>query len=429
MSKISNNNSNNISNKELDENKSIKNKLSNSKAGQFALNKGKNLKDNVKQNAYNKIGINPEEIMKAKGTSGKALAIAKQLGGKAAEKYEWVGKAVDFGKNVANAVRFIITYWKPILITILVIVAAFCITVRFLNFYQAVGKSPHYYCDIEADEGIKKTQLYKQYCATGNSLDLENLQGHYIIQQGSGPCTDCSFLNMYLRYFTKNGVNFYEYLWNDEGECPNKFTDTSIGEVTPYEFFAAPGYGSDPAYTAGDVSGGPMEFARNHGKGSPEPNNANWGYVFSEDEYTDYENLAGSGSWVWDLTHGLHRPGENASWNAGWNDGKTMTIDGVTATLRCGGALSYDELKDLVKEHPSGIEVYGDYKGDSNPDHAILITKYDDATGEFWCVDPGLYMAGGFEGPTSSPNYALGKSHSLLIHQIKQYYYIEEDTN
>lgn len=425
MSKISNNNSNNISNKELDENKSIKNKLSNSKAGQFAINKGKNLKDNVKQNAYNKIGINPEEIMKAKGTSGKALAVAKQLGGKAAEKYEWVGKAVDFGKNVANAVRFIITYWKPILITILVIVAAFCITVRFLNFYQAVGNSPHYYCDIEADDGIKKTQLYKQYCATGNSLDLENLQGHYITQYKSGPCTDCAFLNMYLRYFTKNGINFYEYLWNDEGECPNKFTDTSIGEVTAYEFFSDNGSAEDSdKYISDTATGGPAAFAMAHGKSLTANHwNANWGYIYSEDEYTDYENFNGSDLWVWDLSHGLCRPGPNASWGAGWQEGKTMTIDGVTATLRGGTTISESDLIKLVQEHPSGVEVYGAYGSDGH--HAFLLTKYEN--GEFWCVDSAMYMAGGFEGPFNDPNYARDCSREA-IHNITNYYYIEEDT-
>lgn len=326
----------------------------------------------------------------------------------------------------------------PIAITIAVIVTLWNLAIFGTSIVQSIGQTTHYYCELDADSNMKKSSLYKQYCASGSSssFELSNLNGHYLVQDGSGPCWCTSMANLLLRYYTKKGINFYDYLFDETGQysttvsATDSFNDYGPSTVRKFVIGNQEGTLGDNEF-AWNMKYGSIEFAANNGKLGYTM--ANWGYL--RDDSLDYSNVTMDDSftekndnnenWVWDLS--LDFPSPIAQWNEA-RDG-TFVIEGITATRvanKCSWSSS-DFLKNLLDEHPSGIVVWREY-GDSA--HAILVTGYLDDV--FYVVDPQLGTEGGFEGPVTSRNFNTPNAwtNEILSSPPNEvwYTYIEEDT-
>ena len=327
----------------------------------------------------------------------------------------------------------------PIAITIAVIVTLWNLAIFGTSIVQSIGQTPHYYCELDADSNMKKSSLYKQYCSSGSSssFELSNLNGHYLVQDGSGPCWCTSMANLLLRYYTKKGINFYDYLFDETGKYSTTVSATdsynNYGPSTVRQFVIAnlPGELGKNEF-AWNTKYGSIEFAANNGKLGYTM--ANWGYL--RDDSLDYSNVTMDDSftekndnnenWVWDLS--LDPSSPIAQWNEA-HEG-TFVIEGITATrvtVHDATWSSSDFLKNLLDEHPSGIVVWRDY---GTSQHAILVTGYLDDV--FYVVDPQLGTEGGFEGPVTSRNFNTPNAwtNEILSSPPNEvtYTYIEEDT-
>lgn len=378
----------------------------------------KSLKDSAQDAAFNMAG-------KFGGVAGKTAKKAKEL----SDKYESLRKIREVIQKIVKIVRKIVMHIKPILIITCIVLLVSKITIFAIGLTQVLGSTPHYYCELDADDVTKNSMFYKQYCATSSGMDLENLQGHYLTQDGSGPCTSCAFFNMYLRYFAKNGISLYDYMWDADGKT-NKNITAGEGDMTLRHFSAMGGSSTDSRYTNNNNASNPVgsrQFAANHGISGA--NNANWGYILNEDTYDEWQDFNNNSDWVWDLSEpGVKKGDTDSNWAIHWNNGRTITIDGVTGTVvSIEGSLSEDELKKLLSTHPSGVELYGTYSGGGR--HGILITKYDETDHQFYGVDSALGLAAGFEGPVNNPAYFWSTSYNEVMKNVIRYVYIEEDSN
>ena len=44
-------------------------------------------------------------------------------------------------------------------------------------------------------------EKYKQYCENETSfMKFSDIDGHYVVQDGAGPCCSCAMLNMLISY-------------------------------------------------------------------------------------------------------------------------------------------------------------------------------------------------------------------------------------
>lgn len=393
----------------------------------FASNATSRIKQNVRDNTIGKveqkgkdIANNSKLVQFAKSKDKKEFlknGIASKIKG-----YEAYKKAQQVIATVQKAVTFIVSNIKVIAIVSAVVILSYNLAIIGISIAQTIGKSPHYYCEIEADSIIKKSVLYKQYCTNGKSeFELGELNGHYIVQDGSYPCTCSSVLNLLLRYYTGQGVNFYDYLWDETGQY-----DAEMLANTSYENLTGV---SVRGVTNGNVSGstdnrksssgrkyGSEDFALNNGKVNY--NMPNWGYLRDESlDYSDVDieaelpNNENNENWVWDLS--LENRGPKTSWAATFSglyevDGKKVNMIWVTDN----NWTTAEELKDILDDNPFGIVAYKHYVGDGyESDHAIVITGYrvnpETNKDEFFVIDPGLGMTGGFEGPHTSANFVL----------------------
>ena len=354
-------------------------------------------------------------------------------------------------KAIKEKIKALLPILKWVLLIVAVVTFLWNAFLFFKGVFSIVGQTPHYYCELEATRGMKNSPLYKQYCQTGG-LNLEELNGHYIIQDGSGPCTSCATLNLYMRYFTANGVNFFDYLWDDNGELASgSFPENSQSAQDWYHYISCV---TTSYYDTGDnTSGGSTgnrrhmsetgswyQFATSHYSRtkmtSTWGNIPNWGYYYSEDVYDMGTSGYGASrffntEWVYDVFgYGCLGPGKWARWyvNCG-SYTRSITIDGVTATLvvKSGAPSSQQELISLLQTHPSGV---GFVLSNGDMAHGMLWTKYEDGT--FYIVDSGLGRWGGFEGPADNSSFCIASQYYQSMINMQDwngYWYIEEDVN
>lgn len=388
----------------------------------FASNATSRIKQNVRDNTIGKVEQKGKDI----ANNSKLVQFAKSKDKKEFLKngikskikgYEAYKKAQELVATVQKAITFVVSNIKEIAIVSAVVIVTYNLAIIGISVAQTIGKTPHYYCEIDADSAMKKSALYKQYCSNGKSgFDLENLNGHYVVQDGSYPCTCTSMLNLLIRYYAGQNINLYDYMWDETGQY-----DAEMLANTQYQTYTGVSVrgvtnGNVTSSTGSDQSSwgakyGSEDFALNNGKVNYDM--PNWGYL--RDDTLDYsgevidENFAEDNSnnekWVWDLS--LENRGAKTTWSAVWDgiytvDGHTVKTESVTS-----GWSNASELKTILDNNPYGIVAYKSYtKSDGTESaHAIVITGY--AEDIFFVIDPGLGMAGGFEGPHTSSNFVL----------------------
>lgn len=363
-----------------------------------ARNGIKQAKDRVSHGVKN-VKKTAKDFKNAEGIKGKTKFVAGGVGRRAKKK--WANsktreKVKKFVATVKRIIAIIKAVYIPLAITMGLILLIGNFVVWAYSVYAAVGRTPHYYCDIETDDpGIKRSYLYQQYCANGSGLNLEELNGHYIIQSGSGPCTSCATLNLWMRFFAANDINFFDYLWNENGETLNKVDKNGSEESTTFSAIGRgtckyPNFVNDSRYPKAS------QFMSQHGKG----NYATMGYVYNEEEYTEQEDLTGSDDWTFttllgnvsDTHYGCH----------GWDDGVTITIENASLTMKVDTDPAHckiDYIKTIMDAHPSGIIIYFKCNSDYGY-HGVLLTKYED--GKLYMVDSAPRLRGGWELPVET---------------------------
>lgn len=410
-------------------------------AKERARNAPKNAADKVKNGVANKIdnatqgvknGIdNATRPVKNAAEFGKAFANAKGLkakaglvANKASQKfkgYEIYKKLKELILKVQKIASWIAAHAYPIAIISAILVVGTTATIFIISVAQSVSPTPHYYCDTEADGSLKKTAVYQQYCANGNNFDLENLNGHYIVQDGSGPCTDCATANMFMRYYTIKGLNFFDYMWDDTGMYKNEGqTLSSSISTSPVTIRKAVNGNTSASTTCTSKVGlahGARQFASEHGITGWTM--ANWCY-FRDDsldlaayEQTDdyYMSNADSDKWVFDLS--VPNKGTGSSWCVYWSQILQVSdINAIEVTAE-GSSVTGETIKELLNDSnvcgDAGILLYYNYpKGGSTGHHAILVTKYDEDTGYWYVIDSAKGLSGGYEGPLDgSGNFGI----------------------
>ena len=367
-------------------------------AVQSAKNKANGLRDSAK------------EFAKAPGFSGKMKFAGSKIGNKIA-KSDTVKKAKELIKKIQAMARVIVANAKPILIISLIVLIGGNAIMFIISISQSASQTPHYYCDTEASSSLKKTSVYKQYCAGSGGFELDNLNGHYIIQDGSGPCTDCSYNNMFMRYYTTAGLNYFDYLWKEDGMyAPEGQTLTSSSVSTPNTIRRIINGGSNSTTDTkcnASLAHGTKAFSAEHGKTITM---ANWGYL--RDDSLDIESFAqtddyyldntSNDKWVFDLS--LNNRAAGTTWSVFWE--YTLTIDDISCIVASvdGKSITGETIKNILNGQDSavgeaGVVLYYDYTGDGIPDHAILLTEYDENTGYWRVIDSAKGLSGGFEGP------------------------------
>lgn len=372
--------------------------------------------NDVKNTAKNTVS-NLKDIKDAKGINGKLRTIGKKLANtdKAKQLKKNITKAIDSAKLfIANA--------QPIAIISAIVLLVSNATIFIISVVQSVNPTPHYYCDINANASIKKTAVYIQYCAQAGSFELENLNGHYIVQDGSGPCCACAMNNMFMRYYTLAGVNYFDYLWGEDGKYkPTGQTITASTLVTPASIRKIVNGGSTAINDITEFKclqyreNGTYEFAQKHGMLMTM---ANWGYLrdssldIADYEQTDdyYIDNSDSDKWVWDLSVPNQSPG--SYWGVLWD--YTITIDNIP----CITSSYYDDnitgqtIKDILdgkngEVGEAGVVLYYSYPKANGVTgyHAILVTGYDVETNTWRVIDSAKGMSGGYEGPLDGSNH------------------------
>ena len=352
-------------------------------------------------------------------------------------------------QKLFKIVKFIIKFRHVGLIGVLVI-ALFNFSLAIIGSLRSYGETLHYYCPVgkDIDPGLVKSALYQQYCSnlvpSNIGIGFEELNGHYLVQTGSGPCTMTARANLWIRFFAKNNVSIYDYLFNETGDCEIKGVNGHMNNHSPSdvtdETFMRAFYDHD-----GSISGftnkeeGVVTALKENGLyQSGKTINATMGYIRSEDLYEEYTNSKSSENWVFYLpTVYIGNMGPTAA------DGAYMEINGVRGTLRnvdlksirYSSASGKEKIIELLKEHPCGVicRVGPDKHGTGS--HSCTITGYDEKEKKFLVVDPAAYCSGGFEVLQDSPNgiwrgpdstaYWLSDDHW----NVPFVTYIEEDTN
>ena len=383
---------------------------------------GKKLVDNIGKGSVNAF----------KGIKNRALGKMKSY-----DAYKKVQEIITKMQKVAT---FITSNIKVIGIVSAIVAIIWNAAIFGISIVQSLGPTPHYYCEIDADKTMKKSAMYQQYCSKKKSgFELNNLNGHYFVQDGSGPCTCTSKLNLLLRYYARKEINLYDYAWDETGKYDfekiqsDVKSDTNSDDTLRHFANGNIQEASDDYSTTNKY--GSREFAAKNG--IADYTMANWGYLRDEsidltdvsvddDNYSEYANTNNE-AWVWDLQY-ENDASNGTTWKFAWST--KYEINGVKATFKYFQGQHWnnaDELKQLLDEHPSGIYAYRKYGSDGN--HAILITGYVDDV--FYVVDPGLGMRGGFEGPATSSNFVLSMWSNDQIgtvgSNLNGFGYIEED--
>lgn len=309
-------------------------------------------------------------------------------------------------KGIGAVLNFILMNWLLILIIAIVVPLVATLGLYAFSIAQGIGETPHYYCYTNPGPEIRKSKEYMQYCTNDASyIDFSDVNGHYVVQDGPGPCTACCVLNMLIRFYYSNDINIYNYMWQSNGQYGQLGNTLESPDKNEYNFRRwITGYIGANTYSSFVAKGQPngsIEFAASFGK--PDYTMANWGYlrdpsIDNGEGYGDMNNE----NWVWDLSIPENN-GEGSSWGTQWYNGHQVTIEGTTATIVevDEPIKSLDDFKELLIAHPAGIIVYRKYAEDSNPSnvpmHGILVTGYDEDNQSFTIVDPAWGMSGGYE--------------------------------
>jgi hypothetical protein len=406
-------------------------------ASERARNAPKNAADKVKNGVSNKIdnakqgvrnGIDnatrpvknaavfDKEFAKAKGVKAKAGLVANKF--KGSETYK---KLKELILKVQQIAAQIAAYAYPLVIIAAILIVGATATIFIISVAQSVSPTPHYYCDTEADSSLRKTTVYQQYCTNGDNFDLENLNGHYIVQDGSGPCADCATANMFMRYYTTKGLNFFDYLWDDTGMYKNDgqtlSSSLSTSPVTIRKAVNGSNNNSTACTSTVGLAHGARQFASEHGVTGWTM--ANWCYLRDESldlatyEQTDdyYLSNADNDKWVFDLS--VPNKGIGSTWCGCWSQVLQVSdINAIEVTAE-GSSVTGETIKDLLSDGnvcgDAGILLYYNYPKDgSTSNHAILITKYDEDTGYWYAIDSAKGLSGGYEGPLDgSGNFGI----------------------
>lgn len=438
-----NNQQNNTENKNSD-NKSSENKTEDKSKNdnkQRTQDKRERNKEQIEKSAKNKGKKNgspkptsPDKFKNAKGFKGKANYLANKARNKAkgTEMFQRIKKAFQ---TVQKVIQVLQTLWKPIAIVSLIVVLLFNGTIFIISISKSIGTTPHYYCDINPDDPITKTFLYQQYCSTKKSvsLDLEELNGHYIFQTGSGPCTTAALANVLLRYYAKNDVDIMSYLWNKDTGYSDK--EVMVNGVSQSFCKAVSVRGSCGDWNKSHYDSSITQILQRMGKSSGAK--PTLGYLQNEEVYEEYESHPKHDDYSYSADMG---DPSDTNYNPNWGDGVYYEIDGVKATIRSQSVSNIEEVKTLLEEHPSGVVLYFNYPktGDQYGAHGVTVTKYED--GNFYCIDPCIFFTGtaGFEVAATSESSDVtlwNKTVSILQgangggFSLDSCYYIEEDTN
>lgn len=372
-----------------------------------------------------------KEFAKAKGLKAKAGLVAN----KASQKfkgYEIYKKLKELILKVQQIASWIAAHAYPLAIISAILVVGTTATIFIISVAQSVSPTPHYYCDTEADSSLKKTAVYQQYCANGNDFALENLNGHYITQDGPGPCTDSSMANMFMRYFTVKGLNFFDYLWDDTGMYTTDGQTLVQSNISTPVTLRKAINGNNAATTNTtkykcdqSLPNGAKAFAQAHGISYWTM--ANWCYLRDESlDLAQYEQTsdyyvsnADSEKWVFDLS--IPNAGSYSTWAIAWPP-YTLTIGDEVAmvTRNDSSTLTGDTIKDLFNDPnvatEAGICMYFSYDGNSSGDHMVLLTKYDEDDGYWYIIDPAKGLFGGYEGPMDgSGNFCWSEKEAGLV--------------
>ena len=383
-------------------------------------------------------GSNLGQFLGAKGFKGKAKFLGNKIKNSNAVTRLMNTMKKIFGK-FKSVTKFIISNAYAILISSSGIILTGVAVIFIISFTQALGTSPHYYCDLKPNDATKDTELYKRYCQNNyDRILLSTMNGHYIVQDGNGPGEACAVHNMLLRFWYLNGFNWYDMLWGKDGQYPID-SDYKMsyynGAKTIREYVIGGQLQSGKQTKAGPHSEGMIgstTFAKLH---KSNYTGANWGYVRDEsikiaDGKEKYKDLASNSKWVWDLS-----AKSDTSWIV--NNLSTMTPTGLYASK--GNEIKIvketkvwenaQELVDILygnlgnKKHAEGI-VAVPYSGEP-----ILVTGYDVERDCFTVIDSTLGMLGGFEGPITKKTFSrgIGITNEVLCNPkgyIKYYYYI-----
>lgn len=364
------------------------------------------IKDSIKQKTSDKIDLaknkiahsNAAQFANQKGLKNKAAFLGKSALNKA-KNTNAAKKLQNAAKKAAKAAQFIASNIVPISIICGVLVFGSNLAIMVVGITQAVGETPHYYCETDPSDSVKQSKEYKQYCENETSfMKFSDIDGHYVVQDGAGPCCSCAMLNMLIRFYYANGINIYDYLWQSDGKYApignSILTDNSAQYNLRLFITGNISENTDPWRAKLGVNGS-KDFAKSHGKN--DYTMANWGYLRDPtiNNSEGYGDLSTNENWVWDLSLENDAPG--TGWEAQWYSGNNVTIEGTTATIvhESRAIRSINEFKILLNAHPAGIVVYREYTPGNN--HAILVTGYDESTGRFTVVDPARGFYGGFE--------------------------------
>ena len=385
---------------------------------------------------------------------GKLGHRANRVKGKLKNRFEKTAKTTM--KIAKNVVKFAKLLWLPILLVLI----AYNGVIIGIGISQGLASSPHYYCDPDAPKSIKSSSVYQQYCVRKSNIwGVDNINGHYIVQDGKGPAASCAILNMILRFysidddeFAYGKSNVYSYLWQQDGRYTNRGNsvggdDTGVTALKSIRQVLNNGASTANTKLNNNLENGTRSFALAHDKSNFTM--SNWGYLRDESiDYEDYmlksdfyDSQADNDKWVWDLS--LDNMAEGTSWLDSDFNSKSGNWDfsvrmGVT---RCNietfkipaGDKGYEIFKNRIdnilvgtsegetdedKHFSTFLGKY--YKGSAgvvlqytktydNPTaekedyiHTILITKKEvsgNGTVTWYGVDSSLGTAGGWEGP------------------------------
>lgn len=90
-------------------------------------------------------------------------------------KNKW--KDSKIRKRIQQLIMFIQSNLRTIIIVnviVVIILAILHLSFFILGLFQSYGKTPHYYCNVEASESVKATRNYQQYCNTSGSISANN---------------------------------------------------------------------------------------------------------------------------------------------------------------------------------------------------------------------------------------------------------------
>lgn len=377
-----------------------------------------------------------EKLKAAPGALGKTGSKLGKSIAKKAKQYESVKKTID---GISKAKDVIAVVGKPVLIALGIILILYAVIVCIIGVAQGVSPTPHYYCDLDANRTIRSSAIYKQYCTQHDvTWSVDNIDGHYIVQDGSGPASACAMANMLLRFYSIESqndefgsTNVYKYLWQADGMYTNE--GITLGEknatagvsrsirqmLNHFNTTTVNTDESDP-----NMPNGSREFAALHGKSNYTM--SNWGYL--RDEFIDIDNYrqardfytdqTDNKKWVWDLSLDNSAPG--TSWELdNWDMSVRMNVTRFNVeqmtipNTENGYQIFKDRLIGVLTTKTSDWEEY--FKGSAgamikytkvgggtSQEHTILVTKFvptGQNYGQWYGVDSSLGTCGGWEGP------------------------------